>query len=95
MTNYLEVEEHRIERSKEFKVKQLTMTQAAILCYETVSLDSFDRAMYWADQLRQHEPACRVFLVATKTDLLECDGIVEEVSEQDALAFKQKIGEFS
>ena len=65
----------------------------ALLCYETVSLASFDRAMFWADQLRQNaEHTCRIFLVATKTDLLECDGIVEEVSEQDALNFKHKIG---
>ena len=70
----------------------LITTQAAILCYETVSLHSFDRAMFWANQLKQHEPSCRIFLVATKVDLLECDGIVEEVPQQDALTFKQKIG---
>ena len=68
--------------------------QVAILCYETVSLQSYDRAMFWADRLKQNEPSCRVFLVATKIDLLECDGIVEEVSEEEALTFKQKIGEF-
>ena len=50
--------------------------------------------MFWADRLKQNEPSCRVFLVATKIDLLECDGIVEEVSEEEALTFKQKIGEF-
>lgn len=66
--------------------------QVAILCYETVSLQSYDRAMFWADRLKQNEPSCRVFLVATKIDLLECDGIVEEVSEEEALTFKQKIG---
>ena len=39
---------------------------AAILCFDIVDITSLDRAKYWAAQLRENAPGCKIYLCATK-----------------------------
>eukprot|EP00116_Pleurobrachia_bachei_P015624 sb/3475886/ len=66
--------------------------QAAILCYEVVDEDSLQRAGYWARELKKHAPQCSVYLVATKIDLLDHDGVLEEATREEATHLKSEIG---
>ncbi|KAI9591753.1 ras family-domain-containing protein [Syncephalis fuscata] len=43
---------------------------AAILCYSLTDPESLDRCRRWANELRQCEPSCRLFLCGVKADLV-------------------------
>lgn len=44
--------------------------RAAIVCYDVTDPDSFERLRFWIAELAKFEPACKVYLAATKVDLL-------------------------
>lgn len=41
----------------------------AVLCFESTDLDCEQNLRYWTNELRSIEPDCRLFIVATKSDL--------------------------
>lgn len=41
----------------------------AVLCFESTDFDCEDNLRYWTNELRSIEPDCRLFVVATKSDL--------------------------
>lgn len=44
---------------------------AAVICYEVSLHATFAQLGYWINELRQVEPTCRIYLCATKADLLD------------------------
>lgn len=47
--------------------------KAAILCFDLTDKSSFDRIRFWIGELHQHEEECKLYLCATKYDLVEED----------------------
>ncbi|KAL8594120.1 hypothetical protein ACOMHN_000831 [Nucella lapillus] len=45
--------------------------KAAILCFDLTDKFSFDRLRFWIGELRQHEENCKIYICATKYDLVE------------------------
>ncbi|KAK7109305.1 ras-related protein Rab-24-like [Littorina saxatilis] len=45
--------------------------KAAILCFDLTDKSSFDRIRFWIGELHQHEENCKIYLCATKCDLVE------------------------
>ncbi|XP_043462845.1 ras-related protein Rab-24-like [Leptopilina heterotoma] len=44
--------------------------KAAIICYDICNLESFKRAKFWIREVREVEEKCKVYLCATKEDVL-------------------------
>lgn len=45
--------------------------KAAIICYDISNLDSFRRAKFWIREVREVEENCKIYLCATKKDVLD------------------------
>ncbi|XP_017878284.1 ras-related protein Rab-24-like [Ceratina calcarata] len=45
--------------------------KAAIICYDITMPDTFQKAKYWIRELRDIEEDCKVYICATKKDILE------------------------
>lgn len=45
--------------------------KAAIVCYDITDQSSFNRAKYWIRELRSIEETCKIYICATKKDLLD------------------------
>lgn len=44
---------------------------AAIVCYDVTNPETYTRAKYWMGELRSVEENCKVYICATKKDLLD------------------------
>ncbi|KAJ3441305.1 ras-related protein rab-24 [Anaeramoeba flamelloides] len=62
---------------------------AALLCYDISSKESFEKLNYWVSELRENEESCKIYLVATKVDLAE-EG-TEKPSKENAQEFAESI----
>ncbi|XP_031843133.1 ras-related protein Rab-24 [Nomia melanderi] len=49
--------------------------KAAVVCYDITNLKTFQRAKFWIRELRVIEDACKIYICATKKDLLELGAI--------------------
>ncbi|XP_076435282.1 ras-related protein Rab-24-like [Babylonia areolata] len=58
--------------------------KAAILCFDLTDKSSFDRIRFWIGELRQHEENCRIYICATKYDLVEEHPELRAVSKSAA-----------
>ncbi|XP_034942329.1 ras-related protein Rab-24-like [Chelonus insularis] len=47
--------------------------KAAIVCYDITNQASFNRARVWIQELRSQEEECKIYLCATKKDLIDND----------------------
>lgn len=45
--------------------------KAAIVCYDITNSDTFQKAKFWIRELRSMESECKVYICATKKDILE------------------------
>lgn len=45
--------------------------KAAVICYDVTKSDTFQRAKFWVRELRSVEEGCKVYICATKKDILE------------------------
>ncbi|CAL7937700.1 unnamed protein product [Xylocopa violacea] len=50
--------------------------KAAIICYDITKSETFQRAKFWIRELRAVEEGCKLYICATKNDLLDMDGVV-------------------
>ncbi|XP_076758754.1 ras-related protein Rab-24 isoform X2 [Xylocopa sonorina] len=50
--------------------------KAAIICYDITKSETFQRAKFWIRELRTVEEGCKLYICATKNDLLDIDGVV-------------------
>jgi len=48
-------------------------SKAAIVCYSVKDDESWERLQFWVAELRKMEENCKVYICATKTDLLRGD----------------------
>ena len=44
---------------------------AAVVCFAVNDAASWERLKFWVSELRQEEAACRIYVAATKVDLLQ------------------------
>ena len=44
--------------------------RAAVVCYDTTDADSWERLQYWIKELRKFEESCKIYICATKADLV-------------------------
>ncbi|XP_012559888.2 ras-related protein Rab-24 isoform X1 [Hydra vulgaris] len=45
--------------------------KAAVVCFDLTDRSSWERAKFWVDEVRLHEPTCKVYLCGTKLDLVD------------------------
>ena len=45
--------------------------KAAIVCYDITDSETFERAKFWVREVREVEESCKVYICATKKDILE------------------------
>lgn len=45
--------------------------RAAVVCFDLTSSESFGKVKFWVEELFENEPACDVYIVGTKVDLLQ------------------------
>ncbi|KPJ19549.1 Ras-related protein Rab-24 [Papilio machaon] len=62
---------------------------AAIICYEPSSYASWIRLRHWLQELRTIEEDCKVYLCATKKDLLDSLGVERQVPEDIVMTYSQ------
>ena len=52
--------------------------EVAVLCFESTDFNCEENLRYWTNELRSIEPDCRLFIVATKSDLCsDIDKVME------------------
>ena len=44
--------------------------RAAIVCYDVTDADSWERIQFWIKELRKFEEGCKIYICATKADLV-------------------------
>ena len=44
---------------------------AAVVCFAVNDAASWERLKFWVSELRKEEAACRIYVAATKVDLLQ------------------------
>ena len=44
---------------------------AAVVCFAVNDAASWERLKFWVSELRREEAACRIYVAATKVDLLQ------------------------
>jgi Ras-related protein Rab-24 len=44
--------------------------RAAVVCYDVTDADSWKRLRFWIDELRKFEESCKIYICATKVDLV-------------------------
>ncbi|KAL0220397.1 hypothetical protein RCL1_000251 [Eukaryota sp. TZLM3-RCL] len=49
--------------------------KAAIVCFDVTDKVTFERTLFWINQLQGNEPGTLVYICATKVDLLEGNGV--------------------
>ena len=45
--------------------------KAAIICYDIIKSNTFQRAKFWIRELRTVEEGCKIYICATKNDILK------------------------
>lgn len=45
--------------------------KAAVICYDITKSNTFQRAKFWIRELREVEEGCKIYICATKNDILE------------------------
>ncbi|KAG6795290.1 ras-related protein Rab-24 [Apis mellifera caucasica] len=45
--------------------------KAAVICYDITKSNTFQRAKFWVRELRSVEEGCKIYICATKNDILE------------------------
>lgn len=80
------------ERYQAMSAMYYRSAKAAILCYDLTDRASFDKAKFWADQLKAAEPDCKIYLCGTKLDLIEEAVQPREIQTKTALNYCREIG---
>ncbi|CAN7938733.1 unnamed protein product [Ixodes hexagonus] len=65
---------------------------AAVVCFDLVDRESFQKAKFWVEELRKYEEKCKIFLCGTKNDLIKEEGRSRAVHYSDALDYADAIG---
>ncbi|KAK6174338.1 hypothetical protein SNE40_017636 [Patella caerulea] len=65
--------------------------KAAILCFDLTDKSSFDRIRFWIGELQTHEEACKIYICATKKDIIDADPNTRDVNEKEAQALAKDV----
>ncbi|XP_022795411.1 ras-related protein Rab-24-like isoform X2 [Stylophora pistillata] len=65
--------------------------EAAIICYDVCDYSSFEKAKFYATEVRQNNESCGLYLCGTKCDLVSFGGRNREVTRDEAEDYAQKI----
>ncbi|CAN8023610.1 unnamed protein product [Ixodes persulcatus] len=65
---------------------------AAVVCFDLIDRESFQKAKFWVEELRKYEEKCQIFLCGTKKDLIKEEGRPRAVHWSDALEYADAIG---
>lgn len=65
---------------------------AAVICFDLVDRESFQKAKFWVEELRKYEEKCNIFLCGTKNDLIKEEGRPRAVHYSDAQDYADAIG---
>ena len=66
--------------------------RAAVVCYAVNDLESWDRLEFWVTELRKLEEDCKIYICATKTDLLQGNNKKRAVDYHTTTDYCEEIG---
>jgi len=65
---------------------------AAIVCYDLTDAESFGRANFWMNELKQNVRGCAVYLVGCKADLITTGDKPRAIPADDVTQFASTVG---
>jgi len=66
--------------------------KAAVVCYSVNDQESWDRLKFWINELQKLEKDCKIYLCATKVDLLQGDNKKRAVDYHNTTDYADEIG---
>lgn len=66
--------------------------KAAIVCYDLTQKQSFNKVRFWVEELVQNEKNCAIYIVGTKLDRVEEEGVNREIDAFDVKSYAEQIG---
>eukprot|EP01100_Stratorugosa_tubuloviscum_P013217 TRINITY_DN6507_c0_g2_i1.p2 TRINITY_DN6507_c0_g2~~TRINITY_DN6507_c0_g2_i1.p2 ORF type:complete len:206 (-),score=99.73 TRINITY_DN6507_c0_g2_i1:1035-1652(-) len=64
-----------LERFESLSRNYYRAAGAALICYDVTAKDSFDKARFWLQELKNDEPNCALYLIGTKIDRVLEEGV--------------------
>jgi len=65
---------------------------AAVICYSVNDSDSWSRLEFWVSELRKMEEECRLYICATKLDLIGGNNKARSVDYHDTIDYCDEVG---
>ena len=66
--------------------------RAAVVCYDVTDAASWERLQFWAEEVQREEEKCRIYIAATKTDLIAGDNTQRAVDLNTTTVYCDSIG---
>jgi len=66
--------------------------KAAVVCYDLTNRASFEKVKFWVEELLHNEDGCDLYIVGTKVDRLEEDGLEPDIKEEVVNKYAESIG---
>jgi len=66
--------------------------KAAVVCYSVNDPDAWDKLRFWIEELQKFEKDCRIYICATKMDLIQGDNKKRPVDYHNTTDFADEIG---
>merc|ERR1719402_1371744 len=66
--------------------------KAAVVCYSVNDPDAWDKLRFWIEELQKFEKDCRIYICATKMDLIQGDNKKRAVDYHNTTDFADEIG---
>jgi len=64
--------------------------RAALVCYDITAESSFNKAKFWITEIKNNEPDCCIYIVGTKTDMLQ-EGSVRATSLSTVKGYAESV----
>jgi len=65
---------------------------AALVCFDLTDADSFGRANFWMNELKQNVSTCQIYLVGCKVDLIQSGEKKRAITPEDVARFADAVG---
>ena len=65
---------------------------AAIICYDLTDSESWQKVRYWVEELQRNEPACALYIVGTKLDLVQSGEALRQLAVENVESYTANVG---
>jgi len=67
-------------------------SKAAVICYSVIDIKSWEKLKFWVAEMRKMEEDCKIYICATKTDLIEDNNKDSNVDHFTTTNYCEEIG---